>query len=75
MQFIKIGDTIVNKNQIKYIEKGKDTPRFSGDAIRHTISTIFAGGDEWHYLDLYFGTERVGILYKKLLKLHLRGLI
>ena len=57
MQFIKIGDTIVNKNQIKYIEKGKDTPRFSDDAIRYTISAIFAGGDEWHYLDLYFDTE------------------
>lgn len=57
MQFIKVGGKIVNKNQIKYIEKDKIEPRYGSGNTKYTVSIVFQGGDEWHYLEYRFDTE------------------
>lgn len=43
MQFIKIGDTVVNKNQIKYIKKSRNGERNLYNPEPHKIVLVFHG--------------------------------
>ena len=57
MQFIKIGDTVVNKKQIKYIEKERNGERNLYNPDPYMIVVIFHGEKRGCVL-LRFGTER-----------------
>lgn len=55
MQFIKIGDTIVNKNQIKYVEKEQNGQRSLYNPDPYRIVVIFHGENRG-FVCLRFGT-------------------
>ena len=56
MQFIKIGDTVVNKNQIKYIKKSRNGERNLYNPEPHKIVLVFHG-KEHGCVFLGYGTE------------------